>query len=234
MPKIFHPHKIVCVLAHPDDEAFGPGGAIAHYAKSCEVHIVCVTDGGAGRSENPADADHLADVRAGEMRSSAQILGVKSLTFLGLPDGSLNNNNYHEIASRVQEELNRLRPDTLLTFDLNGVSGHLDHVAVSMITSYLWERLDYVSHLLYYCEQKEATDMITGKYFIFFPDGYHESEVDLVLDVSAELETKIKAMRAHVSQKEDCDWIIGTMGKKLGQEYFKIKSKPRQTSSQSS
>lgn len=83
--KKLNPKKLVCVFAHPDDEAFGPGGGIIHFAKSCEVHIICVTDGGAGRASDPKMADHLAEVRKNEMRESCQIIGVKSVIFLITP-----------------------------------------------------------------------------------------------------------------------------------------------------
>ena len=131
------PKVLVCLFAHPDDEAFGPGGSIAHYSKICDVHLICVTDGGAGQSSDPGHLSKLAQVREQELTNSSKVLGVKSLTFLNFADGSLNNNNYHEVATRVKVELDRLQPDTIMTFDLNGISGHLDHVAVAMISSCL-------------------------------------------------------------------------------------------------
>lgn len=225
MSPSFTPRKLVCIFAHPDDEAFGPGGAIAHYAKTCEVHIICVTDGGAGRASDPILADNLAKVRMQEMQSSANILRVKSVTFLEYADGTLANNNYHEVAKRVQSELDKLEPDTLLTFDLNGVSGHLDHVAVAMIASYLWERLGYVHHILYFCEHREMTNLIQGKYFTYFPDGITAKRADLALDVSAVYDIKLRAMHAHASQKEDCDMLLAMKGDYLKTELFLLKSK---------
>ena len=222
---MIEPKKLVCVFAHPDDEAFGPGGAIIHYSKYCEVHIICVTDGGAGRSSDKALATKLAEVRKHEMEESAKVLGVKTVTFLDFSDGELCNNNYHKIAESIQNHLDRLRPDTLLTFNLDGVSGHLDHVAVAMITSYLFEKLAYAKNLLYFCEKKEIKGILKDSYFVYFPPGYSASDVDYVLDVSPYHDQQVEAMKKHVSQKEDCDWILREFGAYLKTEYFKILQK---------
>jgi len=35
---------LLAVFAHPDDETFGMGGTLAHYAhQGVEVHLVCAT-----------------------------------------------------------------------------------------------------------------------------------------------------------------------------------------------
>ena len=38
---------LVCIFAHPDDEAFGPAGSIAKFASERDVYIICVTNGDA-------------------------------------------------------------------------------------------------------------------------------------------------------------------------------------------
>lgn len=225
MTNLVQPKQLVCIFAHPDDEAFGPGGSILHFAQTCDVHIVCVTDGGAGRSSDPKLATNLASVRKHEMQESCKVLGVKNLTFLDFADGDLSNNNYHMVADRIKTELDKLTPDTLLTFNLDGCSGHLDHIAVAMITSYLFEKLSYVKQLLYFCEKREIKVALKDTYFVYFPPGYKSDEVDLVLDVSPYHETQLQAMHKHVSQSKDCDWILSEFGDHLNTEYFRILQK---------
>ncbi len=225
MTDLVQPKKLVCVFAHPDDEAFGPGGSIIHFAKTCDVRIICVTDGGAGRSSDPKLADNLASVRKSEMKESCKILGVKSITFLDFADGELDNNNYHLVADRIKIELDKLSPDTLLTINIDGCSGHLDHIAVAMITSYLFEKLSYAKQLLYFCEKREIKEVLKDSYFVYFPQGCRGDEVDLVLDVSPYHEAQVQAMQKHVSQKEDCDWILREFGEHLNTEYFRILQK---------
>ena len=40
---------LLAVLAHPDDESYGPGGTLARYAaEGFQVHVAIATDGAAG------------------------------------------------------------------------------------------------------------------------------------------------------------------------------------------
>jgi len=208
-------NTIVCVFAHPDDEAFGPSGTIAKWAKTNHVHIICVTDG-----SNPnGKIDKLATIRKNELQTSAKILGVKRVFFLKFCDGELRNNIYHEVAREITKILNKLKPSVLLTFELRGVSGHIDHVFVSMVTSYLFRRLDYVRRIFYFAEYKLVTNLMKN-YFIFFPEGYDREEVDYIEDVSSVIELKIKAAKAHKSQKADVDRVINNSGFFQPRNYF--------------
>lgn len=77
---------------------------------------------------------------------------------------------------------------------------------------------------MYFCRQA-TTDRKPASYFVYFPPGYASRDIDLTLDVSLVVETKIRAMRAHVSQKEDGESIIKNSGERLKTEYFRILEK---------
>ncbi len=48
--------KLMCVLAHPDDETLGIGSTLARYAaESIEIHIVTATRGERGWSGDEKD-----------------------------------------------------------------------------------------------------------------------------------------------------------------------------------
>ena len=207
---------LVCVFAHPDDEAFGPAGSIAHFASQRDVYIICVTSGDAASVK---DKDSLAKIREKELLKSSEILGAKGVEFLRFTDGSLCNNVYHKLADKIIQKIEKYKPDTLLTFDLKGVSGHVDHVVVALVTSFIFQKLKYVKTLLYYCELKEMMEQIKD-YFVYVPPGYNKQDIDLTIDVSKYWDTKLKAMRAHESQKDDADWIIGMISKFPKEEHF--------------
>lgn len=211
---------LVAVFAHPDDEVFGPGGAIATFAKERDVYIICVTNGDAGMNSSD-DTRELGEIRKEEMLASTKILGIKKIFFLGYKDGSLNNNLYHEIAGKIQKILEELHPDILLTFEPRGVSGHLDHVAVSMITSYIFEKVDFVKELWYYTLTEFARSFYK-QYFIYFPPGHKESEISKTIDITPVWEQKVAAMYKHRSQKHDIDRLLGIFQKRPKEEYFII------------
>lgn len=210
------PQVLTCIFAHPDDESFGPGGTIAQFAQNIPVHVICVTDGNADGNGT------LAETRRAELAASAQVLGVTSVEFLGYGDGTLNNIQYHRMAADIQRILEKQKPDTLLTFDMNGVSGHLDHIAVTMVTSYLFEKLSYVKTLMYFCEGEYFKDTMGSDYFVYVPPGRSQAEIDLTVDISDVVETKIKAMKKHTSQKEDCDWILENTKEHFTVELFQV------------
>jgi len=206
---------IACVFAHPDDEAFGPGGTIAKLANDNHIEIICCTDG-----------DHqdrgLKNIRDKELLASAKILGVKQVHFLDFADGSLCNSLYHQLANQIKEKLDKIKPETLITFDENGVSGHLDHIAVTSVINWLFPKLTYLKKILYFTNPIQLTDKIPD-YFVYFPPG--RTKADEIVDVSEVWPTKVAAMSAHVSQKSDCDMILGILSDLPKEEWFLVRSK---------
>ena len=125
------------LFAHPDDAEFMCGGTIAKWAREgCEVHYVVCTDGSAGSNEPGASRDQVAPVREREQRAAADVLGVKSVTFLGEIDGLL------EVTSatrkKVTREVRRLRPTcssrpTLAALVRAGHINHWDHKQAGLL-----------------------------------------------------------------------------------------------------
>ncbi|MBX3167336.1 MAG: PIG-L family deacetylase [Candidatus Eremiobacteraeota bacterium] len=76
--------------AHPDDPEFGVGGTVAAWGeKGWEFHYLIVTDGSKGTPDATQDPCLLIQTRQQEQQKAAQMLGVKSVEFLGLPDGEV-------------------------------------------------------------------------------------------------------------------------------------------------
>src|SRR5665213_2556112 len=88
---------LVCVHAHPDDEAFFGAGASAHYATlGHRVVLITCTYGQlgidlSGRPGNEAQHDSLATkiVRAGELQRAAALLGIARVVTLGFEDSGM-------------------------------------------------------------------------------------------------------------------------------------------------
>ena len=214
---------VVAVFAHPDDEVFGPGGTLALFAKEGrDVYIISVTNGDAGmNSLEDSQGKTLGEIRTDELKASAKAIGVKEVFFLNYKDGTLSNNLYHEIADKVQAKVEEIEPEILVTFEPRGVSGHLDHIAVSMITTFVFEKLRFVSELWYYAMNEYARSF-QGPYFIHFPPGYKDEEITKVVDLESVWEQKVHAMHQHQSQKHDIERILGAFQKRRKEEYFII------------
>ena len=214
---------VVGIFAHPDDEALGPAGTIAKYSRDHDFYIICVTNGDAS-GKSPEEKEAIAEVRKEELRQSAKVLGVKDIIFLEYHDGDLSNNLYHELADQIRERLELLRPETVITFEHRGVSGHIDHIVVSFVTTFVTCHLSFVEKTMYYCLNKKRREQIED-YFIYFPKGYDEHEIDEVVDIEDVWDLKVKAMYCHKSQMHDVEKIHNQLLKLPKRECFLVKEK---------
>ena len=134
---------LVAIWAHADDEA-PVAPILARYAREgVEVHMIIATDGAQGAANTSAPrGPEIAKLRAEEARCSAQALGMHPPILLGFPDAALGNYSadpglLFRVTQRVHEELQRLRPDVLITWGPDGGYGHPDHRLVSSVVTQL-------------------------------------------------------------------------------------------------
>ncbi len=220
---------IVGIFAHPDDEAMGPGGTLALLSQTHDVYIICVTNGDATIGDCLIKNGNLGQIRQKELEKSAKILGIKKVFFLDFKDGELNNNLYHEIAAKIENVLKKLKAEIIITFEMHGLSGHLDHIAVSMITTYIVESKKLASEIWYFCHSEIFNNTLKDElkdYFIYFPNGYKKSEIDNIIDIKDVWDKKIKAINCHKSQLIDVEKNLRWLNKLPKEEYFLIRKTP--------
>ena len=212
------------ILAHPDDESFGPGGTVALLSLTHDIYLFCATKGEAGEDHSEKNEISLPEKRANELNAASKILGVKEVTFLGYQDGQLCNNVYHEIAAKITPYIEKLQPERIITYEPRGISGHIDHIAMSMISSFLYVKNECIRELHYMClDEKQRR---TGNdYFIYFPPGYPDSQISKRVDISSVLDKKIAAIKQHVTQIKDVEAMLEYHKTKRVEECFIILKK---------
>lgn len=215
--------RVVAIFAHPDDEALGPSGTLAVLAQDHEVYLVCITSGEAAGKTNE-EKRVIGETRRREVANSAKIIGIKEVFFLGYEDGSLCNSIYHQLAREIAKKIEELRPEVLLTFEIRGVSGHIDHITTSLVTTFVFERYSFIKKLMYYVTTKKESEMMKD-YFIYFPEGFERDEVDEVVDISGTWDTKVKAMHVHQSQINDVERVLRNKSGLPHEEYFLVKTR---------
>ncbi|MBI3559650.1 hypothetical protein HY087_00785, partial [Candidatus Gottesmanbacteria bacterium] len=144
--------------------------------------------------------------------------------FLGYKDGSLCNNLYHEVAQKIDDLCASLGVVHLITIEPKGVSGHLDHVAVSMISTFVYEKRLTIAAVWYYCITTQVRASIPS-YFIHFPDGYERHDIDMVVDISGVLDQKIAAIKCHASQAQDVERLLHRIPNFPKEECFLVRSR---------
>jgi len=122
--------RLLAILAHPDDESFRCGGTLALLARrGVGVQVLCATGGEAGVSDMvPGQA---GQVRERELRCACRALGIEPPRFLDYRDGTLAQVDEEQAVEQVVQVVRELRPQALLSWLPDGVSGHPDHVAIS-------------------------------------------------------------------------------------------------------
>jgi LmbE family N-acetylglucosaminyl deacetylase len=138
----------VILHAHPDDETIATGGTIAKAKRDGHrIVLVLATNGEEGEPVPGvlADGELLGDRRVHEAERAADVLGVDRVVFLGYRDsgmmGEPTNDNpasfwqadLHDAATKLAQVLREEDADLLVTYDVNGVYGHPDHIQVHRV-----------------------------------------------------------------------------------------------------
>lgn len=210
--------RLLAVFAHPDDESFSSGGTLAKYAqKGVEIYLACVTRGEVGQSAK-ALKKTLGEEREKELLRAAKILGVKGVFFLGFSDGTLNNQIMPKLWEKILKLLRKIRPQVVLTFDFSGISGHLDHIATSYATTLAFLEFKKREKKLYWVVIPERFAQTIGLPFLGMP----EEKITTKIDISRFWPQKVRAIKAHKTQKFDWErFFARRKEKKLRQfEYF--------------
>jgi LmbE family N-acetylglucosaminyl deacetylase len=133
------PLKLMCILAHPDDESLGAGGILARYAaEGIETTLITATRGEKewpGEEEAYPGRQALARIREKELRQAGQVLGLQEVIVLDYADGELDQAPPEAIIGEIVTHLRRVRPQVVVTFDPYGAYGHPDHVAICQFTT---------------------------------------------------------------------------------------------------
>ena len=210
---------LVCLHAHPDDEAIFTGGTLALLAAAGHRTVVVLLTNG---DEDPQGA--LAEVRAAEARTACARLGVARVELLGFGDSglaggapgfaALSRADPAIVAGRIAAVLREESADALVVYDEGGIYGHPDHLVVHRAgheaaglaaTPTVYEAtvdreyLHFVeTHLV-----GHAVESLLGmeiRATNAAPLGVPTVEVSVTVDVRPVIDLKRSAMAAHASQ----------------------------------
>jgi LmbE family N-acetylglucosaminyl deacetylase len=212
--KEFVPNSAMSIHAHPDDQDFSIAGTLAKWAKAgCNITSVIITSGDSGSNDPSKGAGYkseLARLREAEQRAANEVLGIGTTVFLRYPDGEL-------VASlQLRKDLTRLirrhRPEVVLTGDPSGwfygneYINHPDHRAAAEAATYAvfpsaGTRMIFTDLL-----DEGLPPHNVKRLFI-----HGHEKADTWIDITDTLQTKITALKKHVSQVDTHDvdkWIM--------------------------
>ena len=197
--KVEGPITVLVVAAHPDDPEFGCGGTSARWAREGrEVYYCVCTSGDKGSSDPEMTSDKLVKLREKEQQAAADVIGVKKVFFLRLPDGELAPDL--TLRRAIVKAIRTVRPEIVFTHDPTNVYGdnninHPDHQAVGHATlnaiyPTARDRLNF--------PDQEAEGLQPHKVREVYLWGAREPNT--WVDIEPAFETKVKALTCHKTQ----------------------------------
>jgi LmbE family N-acetylglucosaminyl deacetylase len=200
-------YRLLCVTAHPDDEAGAFGGTLLLYhSRGVQTYVICLTSGEAASNRgNARTNEELAATRRAEFAASCKLLQVTRGEVLNYPDRGLHGAEPFPAARDLARRIRQIRPQVLLTFGPEGsFTGHPDHGMAGVFASlaFHWAgRTDifppedgapaYRPQKLYF---NTATFTLSDRQPIAMPPA------TAVIDTGSFMDGKIAAFKAHRSQ----------------------------------
>jgi LmbE family N-acetylglucosaminyl deacetylase len=201
--------RMMCITAHPDDEAGSFGGSLRlHHDRGVETAVVCLTPGQAATHRGGAANDAgLAALRRREFAASCEILKVSQGTVLDYPDGQLHRQDLHKVTAELTLHLRKFRPQVVLTFGSEGgVTGHTDHSMASVFATLAFHWAGRTNRYPDQLQEGITPHRAQKLYFatanFALPDRQPITlaPVTAVIEIGSHIETKIAAFKAHSSQ----------------------------------
>ncbi|OMF62193.1 bacillithiol biosynthesis deacetylase BshB2 [Paenibacillus sp. FSL R5-0490] len=184
---------VLVIFPHPDDEAFGVSGTISlHIDNGTPVTYACLTLGEMGRNMgNPpfATRETLPKIRKEELEEAARVLGIRDLRMLGYRDKTVEFEDEEMLANRLGAIIGETNPSLIITF-YPGYAVHPDHDATGAAVIRAVKELPADKRPKVHC--------------VAFSNNCEEEigQADVVNDVSAVIDRKIAAIKAHASQTQ--------------------------------
>lgn len=185
--------RVLVVAAHPDDELLGCGATVARHAAGGDVVDTLILAQGVTSRGAHGDEAHreLQELRTAARRA-AEVVGANPPHFGELPDNRLDTVALLDVVQIIEEVIADTRPTVIYTHhggDLN-IDHRVAHAAVLTACRPLPGR---AVRAVYAFETPSSTEWgASDQDEPFRPDRFH--------DVSAHLETKLRALACYESE----------------------------------
>jgi LmbE family N-acetylglucosaminyl deacetylase len=224
--------KILFVTAHPDDESYSVAGTmLRNHEAGGASYVACATFGEKGKShiKRNVTSRQLKMLRKKELMAASRYLKVSGLLMSGLPDTELGRKyNQNVFFKRLLPFAAKHRPELIISFGKDGISGHIDHISVGKVAKKVAKKLK-VPFLTFSAPPALHKSMevlkrrrMHGKYVKLLKRQPHD------IEIKVDPKKKLKALNFHKSQLDLEGPLAGfsanTVKQLLSREYFSLES----------
>ncbi len=221
--------KILYVFPHPDDESFGPAPAISAQVRAGhEVHLLTLTKGGATKERHKLgySVEEMGEARYREMQDVAKVLRLADLTVLDLPDSGLKELDPRAIERVVAGQIEKVKPDVLVTYAVHGISGFHDHLVTHAVVKRVYLELrdhgaDHLKRLAFFTVTEELAAKASGPHHL---SGSKADDIDCVVTADEEdSEAFRQALDCYVTYQEMIrkTGVRDSLGRTVSFEFFR-------------
>ena len=211
-------HRVLVILAHPDDPDFTCGGTAILMARAgIEITYMILTNGDKGNHNPEITRNQLIAIRKLEQRAAADLCGVKHVLFMGEEDGFLRSTR--ELRERVTREIRRIRPELIIITDPNryfsgdNYINHPDHRNAGLVA--LDAIFPAADNPMFYPEMTDE-GYLPHKISQLYVHGHPAPNVRI--DITDLVQTKIDAILCHKSQFSEPPEAVRRWMERWGEE----------------
>jgi LmbE family N-acetylglucosaminyl deacetylase len=218
------------IMAHPDDAEFGCAGTVAAWVREgWEVSYVICTDASGGGLDEATDVGaaarrQITETRKAEQRAAGAILGLHDVIFLDYPDGLLMPTL--ELRRDLVRLMRRYRPTRVISQSPDRSwrpmmfigRYHPDHLAAGQAAiAALYPACQNPWDFPELLEEGLLPHKVRELYVMGAPELNH------AIDISATIDVKLAALRAHTSQVgariDELEPLLRKRSAELGEPY---------------
>lgn len=206
------------VWAHPDDEAYLSSGLMSVVRKAGGRVVVVTATRGEHGTDDPSTwpPERLAPLRERELMDSLAQVGVHEHRWLPYRDGELADVPLARGVADLVPVIEEVRPQVVVTFGPDGMTGHPDHRAVSAWTTQAWRAAGRHAELWhatltpgFHRDWGELNDEVG--LWMATPPVTADADLSAQVRMSgALLDRKHRALRAHASQTRGLEDLVGS------------------------
>lgn len=188
--------RVLAIGCHPDDLEIACGGTLRKYAdQGAEVTMCHVANGNLGHVV--LEPGPLREIRTLEAERSGRILGAKEIINLDVDDTRVDSHD-QAVIDAVADVVRHARPDVIITHNDD------DYMQDHTETSRLVTNGSFCSGLSHRPRQYEPFSSFVPVFFMDTLAGVNFQPTHYV-DITAQIDTKIRALECHESQLK---WML--------------------------
>jgi LmbE family N-acetylglucosaminyl deacetylase len=224
--------RLLCITAHPDDEAGGFGGSLLlSRQRGVSTHVVCLTPGQAATHRGGASSgDELAAMRRKEFQASCAILRVSHGEVLDYADGALDKQDLLTVVGELARRIRQIRPQVVITLGPEGaVTGHPDHSMTSIFATLAFHWAGRANRFVDQLDREGVRPHRTQKLYysttaFTMPDRppISPAPATTIIPIGPFLDAKISAFKAHTSQSPLFPFFESTLRQRGAEERFHL------------